>query len=116
VLGTATSRSTVAEPLSGEELERVRDGSAVAEPEPCEACGAVPERAPNGLLHCWHTEDCERGPEEPSFCSRVSHHTVGFGNIAASVASSAPGTDGAYTNHRVATYQCAPCTTSRPRG
>lgn len=53
----------MAEPLSGEELERVRDGCAVPEPEPCSACGAVPARAPDGLLHYWHTEDCEWAAE-----------------------------------------------------
>jgi hypothetical protein len=52
----------MAEPLSGEELERVRDGS-VPEPAPCSGCGAVPERAPDGLLHYWHSEDCEWAAE-----------------------------------------------------
>jgi hypothetical protein len=37
----------------------VRDGSAVAEPEPCASCRAVPERDHLGLLHDWHEEGCE---------------------------------------------------------
>jgi hypothetical protein len=53
----------MAEPLSGEELERVRDGSAVPEPESCASCGAMPERDHLGVLHYWHSEDCEWAAE-----------------------------------------------------
>jgi hypothetical protein len=53
----------VAEPLSGEELERVRDGSAVPEPEPCSGCGAVPTRLADGLLHFIHEPGCQWAEE-----------------------------------------------------
>ena len=48
----------MAEPLSGEELERVRDGSVVPEPEPCSGCGAVPEHDDLRRWHWWHEEGC----------------------------------------------------------
>jgi hypothetical protein len=46
------------EPLSDDELERLRDGALGPEP-PCGGCGTPPQLMSDGMHHYFHEEGCE---------------------------------------------------------